>query len=273
MPDFTGKVVLVTGSGSGIGKDLVIQFSRKGANVVVTDRNESRIKDVAQECRKVSPTGMAALQIVADISKREDCQRLVNETIKIFGQIDILINNAGFGKFGSILGPNFLEDFDSVHSTNVRGLLAVTRAAVPELIKTKGNIINVSSCGVKRCTSSGLAYLTSKAAINMITECLALELSPKGVRVNTVSPAVTVTNFFTSIGLPDEAVKATFEEQAREYPIQRICYPQDVTNSCLYLASDAASFITGSNHHVDGGYSVGSVGKAGMEQLKGNKQQ
>ena len=184
--DFTGKVALVTGSSEGIGKDLVIQFSKLGAKVVVTGRNESKINDVAEECKKSSPNGAPALKVVADVSKVKDCQRLVTETVKAFGQIDILINNAGFGKFGSILAPNFLDDFDAVHATNVRGLLAVTQAAVPELIKTKGNIINISSVASTRANASGLAYCSSKASVDMITKCLTLELSPKGVRVNTV---------------------------------------------------------------------------------------
>ena len=262
--DFTGKVVLVTGSSDGIGKDLVIQFSKRGARVVVTGRNESKINDVAEECKKSSPNGAPALKVVADVSKVEECQRLIEETVKTFGKIDILINNAGFGKFGSIFQPEFLDTFDAIHATNVRGLLAVTQAAVPELIKSKGNIINISSCAVNRRVGTGLAYITSKASVNMITQCLALELSPKGVRVNTVSPAITVTNFFNCMGFPDGAVEATFEGQAKEYPIQRIGYPEDITNACLYVASDAASFITGLNLNVDGGCSVGTVGKPSL---------
>lgn len=186
--NFTDKVVLVTGSSSGIGKDLVLSFAKLGAQVVVTGRSQVTVDSVASECSKVSTaSGEKVIAVAADLNKDDDVQKLINKTIDTFGKLDILVNNAGFGAFATIQQDNFMEVFDSVFDTNVRGVLRVTKAAVPHLLKSKGaNIINISSVASTKPMGFALAYCTSKAAVDMITKCLCCELSPQGIRVNTV---------------------------------------------------------------------------------------
>lgn len=186
--NFSGKVALVTGSSSGIGKDLVINFAKLGAQVVVTGRSEEKIKLVADECSKVSTAkGVKVLPIAADLTKDQDVKKLVDETIKTFGKLDILVNNAGYGGYAMITDDKFMDVFDSVFDTNVRGVLRVTKQAVPHLLKSKGaNIINISSVASTKPRANATPYCTSKAALDMITRCLCDELSPQGIRVNSV---------------------------------------------------------------------------------------
>lgn len=143
--DFTGKVVLVTGSSSGIGEDLVIQFSKRGAKVVVTGRTEKAAEEVAQLCLQSSPAGLKPLKVIADLENRDDIERLVEMTISTFGQLDILVNNAGIYGSSKITEDDFMDVFEKVWTTDVRAILILTKRCVPHLIKTKGSIINVSS--------------------------------------------------------------------------------------------------------------------------------
>lgn len=186
---FAGRVALVTGSSSGIGRDLVVSLAKLGASVVVTGRSEDKIKTVAQECSEVSTatSSVKVLPIAADLQKDSDVERLIGETISTFGKLDILVNNAGFGASAAITDDNFMEVFDNVFETNVRGVLRVTKQAVPHLLKSQGaNIINISSVASTKPRALGTPYCTSKAAIDMITKCLCDELSPQGIRVNAV---------------------------------------------------------------------------------------
>ena len=187
--NFSGKVALVTGSSSGIGRDLVVNLAKLGAQVVVTGRNEDKIKTVVQECLDVSTAKVEVkvLPVVADLQKSSDILRLVEETISTFGKLDILVNNAGVMGFAPVTNDNFMEVFDRVFDTNVRGVLQLTKLAAPHLLKSKGsNIINISSCLSMRPLPGALSYCTSKAALDMVTKCLCAELSPLGIRINTV---------------------------------------------------------------------------------------
>ena len=183
--NFEGKVVIVTGSSSGIGEDAVISFARCGAQVVVTGRSESRAKVVAEKCIKVSPNGLDPLVIVADVSKEEDCNKIINETIEKFNQLDVLVNNAGI--VVPVVLSNDVTDlmsaYDAIFSTNVRSLLLLTKIAIPHLEKTKGVIVNLSSIASKVGGLLSTPYYMSKAAVDSLTKCSAIELGPKGIRV------------------------------------------------------------------------------------------
>lgn len=180
---FTGKVILVTGASSGIGADAARYLAKLGAKVAIVGRNEKRLKAVAEEIKK---SGSATpLTIVADVTK--DAERIVNETIKHFGQLDILINNAGVGKQDSVLAAN-LDAFDWTFDTNVRAVINLTKLCVPHLEKSKGNVVNISSDSGFKASVNLMSYCMSKSALNQFTKCSALDLAPKGIRVNAINP-------------------------------------------------------------------------------------
>ena len=143
--DFSGKVVLITGSSSGIGAAAAEEFARAGAQVVINGRNAENLSEVGEKCLKASPKGLKPLEVVADVSNEEDCQRVVDSTVEAFGRLDILVNNAGMGAMSSAEDPKVLETFDKVMNLNVRSVVAMTQLSVKHLEKTKGNVINISS--------------------------------------------------------------------------------------------------------------------------------
>ena len=145
--NFSGKVVLITGSSSGIGAATAVQFSRAGANVVVTGRRADRVSEVAKECLKVSPKQSKALEVVADVTKPEDLRRLVDTTVKHFGKLDVLVNNAGAGIAAKIDEKDFYDKFQKAMQINLDSVVYLTHICVEHLEKTKGNVINISSVG------------------------------------------------------------------------------------------------------------------------------
>jgi len=154
--DFTGKVVLVTGSSSGIGAATTLLFSKCGAQVVVTGRNQQNISRVAKECAEVSPKRLKPLEVVADVGKEDDCKRLISSTVKKFGKLDILVNNVGAIKSSNVYDDNYLENYKWNLSTNLDSAVYMTHYSVTHLEKTKGIIINIS--GVKAVQTVCLYY-------------------------------------------------------------------------------------------------------------------
>ena len=144
--DFTGKVALITGSSSGIGAETAVLLAKLGADVVITGRNGDNLLAVAKHVMKVSPKGEnGVLQVVADVSKDDDCRKLIESTIEKFGKLDILVNNAGMGCYSPINDPQIMDTYDKIMNINLRSVLLLTHLAVPHLEKTKGVIINISS--------------------------------------------------------------------------------------------------------------------------------
>jgi NAD(P)-dependent dehydrogenase (short-subunit alcohol dehydrogenase family) len=167
MRDFSGKVALVTGSSSGIGASVVKHFAQFGGNVVVTGRNSENVKKVANECVKLAKNGeKAVLQVVCDVTKDEDLERLMKTTIERFGKLDILVNNAGMGGSSSIHDPHLMKTYEKLFNLNVRSVMNLTRLAVPYLEKTQGNIINTSSVAGKRPVSFRFNYLILINSVN-----------------------------------------------------------------------------------------------------------
>ncbi|CAG2169049.1 unnamed protein product [Oppiella nova] len=262
--DFSGRVVLITGSSGGIGAVTATEFSKSGAQVVITGRNAKNLSDVGKECLKVSPKGLKALEVVADVrlkalevvadvSKDDDCKRLIDSTIKSFGKLDILVNNAGYGVAYSITDANILDKYDGVMATNLRSVVYLTHLSVEHLEKTKGNIINISSvAGLKPIRGMAL-YCMSKCAMDMFTKCLALELGPKGIRVNVINPGAVKTNFGPAMGMSQQQYDQVLEDRAKSFPLRRVGQSIDIANIILFLASDESSFVTGINVVADGG--------------------
>ncbi|XP_054155411.1 3-oxoacyl-[acyl-carrier-protein] reductase FabG-like [Oppia nitens] len=249
--NFTGKVVLVTGSSSGIGEGIVKLFSVLGARVVVTGRKEADVHRVAQECQRLSPNKLKPLEVVADLTKSADLATLLNQTIKTFGKLDVLVNNAGIYPATFIDQKNLLQVWDQIFNIDLRTVVELIHLAVPYLEKTNGTVIDISSIAATAPMLGSLAYNSAKAGLDMLARVLALELGPKGIRVNSLNPGATRVQSWTDI--PDSIIKAT--------PLKRIGEPLDMAKGVAFLASTDASFITGANLVVDGGlvYNIGGL--------------
>ncbi|CAH2267572.1 jg11861 [Pararge aegeria aegeria] len=245
--DFNNKVVLVTGASSGIGASVAIAFSAAGAKVVMVGRNETKLKTVAAKCKD-------PLVVIADMTKDDDVKRIMDQTIKKFGQLDILINNAGLSSPGPLMeSENTMRSYDLIFSTNVRGLVHMTSVAAPHLVKTKGNIVNISSVAaiITPNFKGTTNYYVSKAAVNHFGLCAAAELAPYGIRVNTISPGPVKTDFIANAKLD-----ADYEFIKTKTALNRITEPEEIADLVLFVASDKAKGITGSNFLSDNGMLV-----------------
>ncbi|KAJ0184128.1 hypothetical protein K1T71_000551 [Dendrolimus kikuchii] len=249
---FSNKVVLITGASAGIGAATALEFAKLNATLVVTGRNMDNLIDVAKQCEEISPDRLEALVVVADMLKEADVENIVKETIEKFNRIDVLINNAGILASGTIETTS-LEKYDSVMNTNIRNVFYLTMLATPHLISSKGNVVNVSSVAGIRSFSNLLAYCISKAALDQFTKCVALELGLKGVRVNSVNPGTITTGIFLKGAMTEEEFKAYMKNSNEISPIGRPGRPEEVASAIVFLASDAASNITGATLPVDGG--------------------
>lgn len=247
---FDGKVYLITGASAGIGAELAVHLAKEGASLALvgrsTEKFEKLVNRIKDEGVEVEP-----LIILADVSTDGEC--IVAETIEKYGKIDVLVNNAGFAIMDSIETFS-LDTFDKVMGTNIRGLLFLTHAAVPHLIESKGNIVNVTSCAGNRAFANFLTYSVSKAALEHITKCIALELAPKGVRVNSVAPGVIDTDFHETAGYAGGNNEALLENFARVHPLGRCGRSDEVVKAIVFISDDRnASFIAGATLPVDGG--------------------
>lgn len=242
---FNGKVILITGSSSGIGAGTAQHLSKLGASLALVGRNAINLSEVVRKCGETP-----ILSIVADVNT--DAKTIIDQTIAHFGRLDVLVNNAGVGAKSSIESTS-MEPYDYVMTTNIRSVYELTIHAVPHLIATKGNIVNVSSSSGLRPSPVVLTYCMSKAALDQFTKCISLELAPKGVRVNSVNPAVIKTSFHKNMGFNAEEYNLYLENCKKSHALGRVGEVSEVAEAIAFLASDAASFITGTLLPVDGG--------------------
>ncbi|XP_072178568.1 3-oxoacyl-[acyl-carrier-protein] reductase FabG-like [Diadema setosum] len=251
MGSFDGKVVLITGASSGIGAVTAFHFAEDGASLVLAGRNEERLGKTAQECLSKGLSKDKVLTIKAEMTKEEDVQRIMDTTIKHFGRLDVLVNNAGVVDVTTILGEHLMESYDWTMNINVRSVLQLSKLAAPHLIATKGSIVNNSSICGKRSLKLLLVYNISKSALDHFTRVTAIELASKGVRVNSVNPGVIVTPIHGALyGKDDDQVR---DFAAKDHPLGRAGESDEVASVIKFLASDAASYITGEVISVDGG--------------------
>ena len=245
----TNKVAIVTGASSGIGRATAVLLARNGADVVALGRNENELNSV----RDAAGDGNGSVKIhLGDITETSQVDRLISETVAHFGRIDILVNAAGIIKSGNIENTT-LDDWDKMMNINLRSVFYVTQKCVPHLEATKGNIVNVSSVTGTRAFPNVLAYCVSKAAIDQLTRCTALELAPKGIRVNAVNPGVVITNLHKRGGMNDDDYEKFLDNARNTHPIGRPGKPEEVAELIDFLASDRASWITGVTYAIDGG--------------------
>ncbi|HEY0365250.1 MAG TPA: glucose 1-dehydrogenase [Pyrinomonadaceae bacterium] len=246
---FANKVAFVTGATSGIGQACAIAFAEAGANVVCVGRNEDALKEVEQKIREI---GSEALTVQADLVVDGEAERALQQAIAIFGGIDVLVNAAGHISSGTVENTS-LEAWDKMMNVNVRTAFLSMQKALPSLIERRGNIVNISSVTGLRAFPGVLAYCVSKAALDQLTRCASLELAAKGVRVNAVNPGVVVTQIHKRGGMSEEAYAAFLEHSKTTHPLGRTGRPEEIASLVLFLASDAASWITGATYSIDGG--------------------
>jgi len=260
MSNLKGKVTLITRASSGIGAAAAVSFAGLGAKLVLSGRNEVNLQHVRDECVRLLPAeAEQPLLVIADLYSEADVARLVDTTIKKFKCLDVLINNAGIYELGSIESTS-LEQYDRVMNVNVRSVYQLTMLCVPHLIATGGNIVNVSSISGSCSFPADLAYSLSKAALDQMTSCIALELASKGVRVNSVNPGVIITEIHKRGGMTDDDYTRFLERSKRTHPLGRVGDADEVARAIVFLASSNASFITGEHLHIDGGRQCAAVG-------------
>ncbi|MCX7982969.1 MAG: 3-oxoacyl-ACP reductase FabG [Syntrophales bacterium] len=244
--NFEGQVAIVTGGGRGIGKAIALGLADSGAQVVVAARTQTEIEQVAKE---IEARGGKAMAVATDLTVTAQIEALVQETIKVFGRIDILVNNAARSFLRSLM--DLREDgWDKVYNTNVKAVWLLSRMVAKHMMEQKyGRIINITTVGAEKAELGMAAYGSSKAALKMLTRCMAREWAPFGILVNAVGPTLTRTEFSRPLWSNPELAKHV----AAAIPLGRIAEPEDIVGAVLFLASDAANFITGQTIYVDGG--------------------
>lgn len=251
MLDFRikGKAALVTGASSGIGRQTALRLAAEGVRVALVARRDEELRAAAAE---IQAAGGEALALAADIVRPAEAERCVGEAVAAFGRLDILVNAAGILQGGSIESTT-LAAWDRTLDLNLRSVFCMMQLAVPHLVETRGCIVNVSSVNGLRSFPNVLAYCVSKAGVDQLTRCAALELAAKGVRVNAINPGVTRTNLHLSGGMDEEAYARFLEHSRTTHPLGRVGEPDEAADLILFLASERAAWITGTTVNFDGG--------------------
>lgn len=244
-----GKAALVTGAASGIGRAIAFRFAREGARTLLADSNESAGAAAAEE---IAREGGLARFVRADVSLAADCGRSVEEALAAFGALHILVNCAGVIRRATVTELSE-ADWDLVMDVNAKSVFLMSRAAMPHLAAARGNIVNIASGWGLAAGPRAAAYCASKAAVVLLTKAMAIDHGPQGVRVNCICPGDTDTPMLRSEALQIGRPEAEFLADAARRPLRRIGKPEEIADAAVFLASDAAQFITGTALAVDGG--------------------
>lgn len=244
-----GKVALVTGAASGIGRAIALRFAQEGAATLLADLNDAAGAAVAEEATK---EGGRARFVHTDVTRAADCTHAVDEAVAAFGALNILVNCAGVIRRATITELSE-ADWDLVMDVNAKSVFLMSRAAIPHLAAARGAIVNIASGWGLAAGPRAAVYCASKAAVVLLTKAMAIDHGPQGIRVNCICPGDTDTPMLRSearqIGQPD----ADFLADAARRPLGRIGKPEEIADAAVFLASDAAKFITGTALVVDGG--------------------
>jgi NAD(P)-dependent dehydrogenase (short-subunit alcohol dehydrogenase family) len=253
------KVALITGAGAGIGRATALLFAEEGAKVVVQDVKATAAEETVQLIMKA---GGEAVAIGGDVAARVDAEAMVKKAVDTYGRLDVLFNNAGIWRGGTLLDISE-EDWDRTMDVNVKGIYLVSRYAVRQMMRQEGGaIINAASVAALRGSPMSAAYNASKGAVLLLTKCMALDFGRYGIRVNCTCPGVIETHMadelltYRSLG-DDDRKQALLETYEERHASGRLGRPEEVAKIVLFLASDESSFVTGAAWPVDGGLSAG----------------
>ena len=243
------QIAVITGASSGIGRASAHRFGRDGAAVLAVGRKASALAEVAHE---VEQAGGRCVAFEADVTAAHAPDAIVARAVEAFGGLTTLINAAGIIANGTV--DNTPDPaWDEMLDINLRAPFRLMRAATPHLVASRGSIVNVSSVTGLRAFPGVLAYCVSKAGLDQLTRCAALELAAQGVRVNAVNPGVTVTNLHRRSGVNEENYAAFLERSKQTHPLGRAGTPEEIADLIAFLASDQAGWITGETISIDGG--------------------
>ena len=250
MDELVGKKAIITGGASGIGRAAALLFAGAGAAVVIADIDDQRGEAVV---KKIHAGGGEGIYVHCDVTKAEDCLRTVQKTIKTFGGVDILFNNAGIIRRASVIDTTE-EQWERVMAVNVKSIFLMSKYTIPHMVQAGGGVIvNTSSGWGLVGGRDAVSYCASKAAVVNLTRAMALDHGAQNIRVNCICPGDTDTPMLRVEARQLGENEKTFLDDAAERPLQRIGTPQDIAQAVLYLCSDTASYVTGTTLVVDGG--------------------
>ncbi len=239
-----GKVAIITGTTSGIGRATAVLFAKEGAQVVAAGRRENLGKELVDE---IKGNGGKAVFVKTDVTINADLKKLVKTAIDLHGRIDILVNNAGIGRVFNFIEMDEARDFDDVFNTNVKSYFMLSKEVLPYMLeRKKGSIVNLGSVSSEVGIPRLVSYGATKGAVRQFTRSLAVELAKTGVRVNAVLPGATYSGMVQAGGEFEAIIKVV-------QPMGRVASPEEIAPAILFLASDEASFCTGTLLSVDGG--------------------
>ena len=242
------KTVLITGASKGIGKGIALKFASEGYNIILNYNNSE--EQAINLSKDIENMGVKCLTIKADVSKEDEVKKMVDISLKTFGSIDVLVNNAGVSLY-KLFQQTSNNEIERVFGVNTFGVINTTKAVVPSMISVKcGKIINISSIWGKVGASMETIYSASKGAVISLTLALAKELAPSGICVNCVCPGVIETDMLNNL---NDEEKNDLKEMT---PLERLGLPKDIANMVYFLASDNADFVTGQVITVDGGFTL-----------------
>jgi len=243
-----GKVAIVTGAGSGIGRAYALALAHEGASLALVGRRKKLLEKVAAEI------GSSALVVAADVSHKGEAERIVQQTVSHFGSLNVLLNNAGVLHIGTAEQITE-EQWDETFNVNVRAVWLLSRAVLPAMRKAGGgSIINMASVLGINGARNRAAYAASKGAVVLLTKCMAIDYGQEQIRVNAIGPSFIETELTAAVISKAPDPNAVRAERISVHPLGRLGQPQDIAGLAVYLASDESSWVTGSIFPVDGGY-------------------
>lgn len=253
MTRLSGKVAIVTGGGTGIGRAIVLAFAREGAKVAIAGRRPEKLEEVAKE---VNGAGGDARAMVCDVTSAQAVQRLVDETEKAFGALNVLVNNAGTLS-ASTVETVTEEEFDRVLATNVKGPFLMSRAALPAFRRSGGGaIVNIGSILGLVAMKDRVAYCASKGAVTLLTKAMALDHAHEKIRVNCICPSIVETELVKGLFSTTDQGRKARDARIASLPLGRFGQPKDVAELAVFLASEESAWMTGTAIPIDGGLSA-----------------
>ncbi|CAL1545834.1 unnamed protein product [Lymnaea stagnalis] len=263
MSDLKDKVVIITGSSSGIGEAAAILFAQKGSKVTLCGRDQARLQAAFDKCVQAGGGNKDSFQTVqGDVCDPEVRKQIIQQTIDKFGRLDVLVANAGIILEDGTLSNATEAAFDTTMDVNVKSVFFLILEAIPHLEKTQGCIVNVSSTGSVLAFPDEIIYSMSKAAVDHMTRTMAVGLGPKGIRVNAVNPTLVSTNIYRHYGVNATEANTTFlDKYARLHPLHgRASTPEEQAEVIVFLSSKAANFVSGQCILVDGAITLQGAG-------------